>query len=100
VGSETDRPLGQIFADVGRVVGAETLRPELPADQAPEFALEFLGKLFTEPGDLTTIQAATAAESSDKHQGSFHQSALGAVAPRPPHAQGRRTNLGLEGDSE
>jgi hypothetical protein len=94
------RPFGKIIADVGRVVGAETLRPELSAQKAPEFSLEALGEFFADLGDLVSIQAATAAEHSDKHQGSLHQSALGAVAPRSPHAQSRRTNLGLEKDSE
>ena len=80
----------------GGLSGGETLRPELPADQTPEFSREVLREALAEPGDLATIQAASAAENADKHQGSLHQPALSPVAPCSPHAQSRLTNLGLE----
>ncbi len=58
------------------------------------------GKLPAGINDIIITQTQSLSDDADKHEGAFHEPALGTVFAGPVHAERRTENLGFEHDAE
>jgi hypothetical protein len=83
----------KILAQVGRIVPVKSSGTEDTAQQTGKTVLKPGGKLLAGLFYFPLRDPGLSPDYAQKHERTFHQSALGPVAPGPVHACGRVQNL-------
>jgi hypothetical protein len=77
----------QGFAEVRRLVRMETFRPQLPAEKAAESGFKVTSIVVACLTDLLAREPTAFPKNAQEHEAALNQSALGATATCPVHAE-------------